>query len=108
MFANDTSIFIKRNPEYLRKYIKFLKHFARISGLQCNLEKTLVIPIGGNYDINCKLCPESALSWEKEFTLLGFPIDKTLKWQNENYQNCYKIATDYHLKAELPLLRLSC
>ena len=59
-------------------------HFARISGHQCNLEKTDVIPIGGNYDINDKLCPELALSWENEFTLLGFQIDNRLKELNEN------------------------
>ena len=57
-FADDTSIFIKRDPTYLRRCIEFLKHFARISGLQCNLEKTAVIQIGGNYDINNKLCSE--------------------------------------------------
>ena len=51
-FADDSSIFIKRHPTYLRRCIEFLKHFARISGLQCNLEKTAVIPIGGDYDIS--------------------------------------------------------
>ena len=55
------TICIKRNPKYLRKCVEFLEHFARISGIQCNLEKTAVIPIGGNYD---NLCPELALSWE--------------------------------------------
>ena len=67
-FADDTPIFIKQDPTYLRRCIEFLKLFARISGLQCNLEKTAVIPIGGNYDINDKLCPELTLSWEDNFT----------------------------------------
>ena len=57
-FADDTSICIRRNPEYLRKCVEILKYFARIGGLQCNLERTSVFPIGGNYDINDKLCPE--------------------------------------------------
>ena len=69
---------------------EFLKHFARISGLQCNMEKTTVIPIGGNYDINDKLCPELALSWENKFTLLGFQIDNRLKDLHENYKKCLK------------------
>ena len=60
-FADDTSIFIKRNPNYLRKCIEFLENFARI-GLQCNLDKTFVILIGGNFDIEDKLCPELALT----------------------------------------------
>ena len=71
-FANDISICIRRDPRYLRRCVEFLKHFARISGLQCSLEKTAVIPIVGNYDIDDKLCPEPALSWENKFTLLGF------------------------------------
>ena len=79
MFADYTSICIKRDPTYLRRCLEFFKHFARISGLQCNLEKTAVIPISGNDDINDKLCPDLALSWEKKFTLLGFQIDNRLK-----------------------------
>ena len=58
MFADYTSICIKRDPTYLRRCLEFFKHFARFSGLQCNLEKTAVIPIGGNYDINDKPCTE--------------------------------------------------
>ena len=85
-FADHISICIKRDPRYLKKCIEFLKHFARISVLQCNLEKTAVIPIGGNYYINNKLCPELALSWEKKFTLLGFKIDNRLKDVNDNYK----------------------
>ena len=41
MFTDDTSIFIRSDPSYLRKCVEFLNHFARISGLQCNLEKLL-------------------------------------------------------------------
>ena len=74
-------------PPYLSKCIEFLKHFARISGLQCNLEKAAVIPIGGNYDINDEICPELALSWENKFTLMGFQIDNRLKHLNEK---CFK------------------
>ena len=78
-FAEDTSICIKRNPEYLRKCLEFLKHLARISGLQCNMKQTAVIPIGGIYDINDKWSPKLAFSWENKITLLGFQIDNRLK-----------------------------
>ena len=54
------------------------------------MEKTAVIPIGGNYDINNMLCPELALSWENKFTLLGFQIHSRLKLLNENYEKCFK------------------
>ena len=49
-FADDTSIFIQRNPEYFKQCVNILKHFSNISGLQCNQYKTSVVPIGGNFD----------------------------------------------------------
>ena len=67
-----------------------MEHFARISGLQCNLDKNSVIPIGGNFDIEDKLCPELALSWENNFTLLGFQIDNRLEKLDVNYKKCYQ------------------
>ena len=70
--------------------MEFFKHFVRISGPQYNLEKSAVIQIGGDYDINDKLCPELALSWENKFTLLGFQIDNRLKDLNDNYEKCFK------------------
>ena len=79
----------REKPEYLRKCIGFLKHFAKINGLQCKLENTSVIPISGNYDINDKLCLELALSWENMFTLLRFQIDSRLKKLNVNYEKCF-------------------
>ena len=88
-FADDTSIFIQRNPTYLRECVKILKHFANTSGLQCNLEKTSVIPIGGNFDTSDKLCPELNLKWESEFTLLGFQIDSRLSNIDVNYQKYF-------------------
>ena len=51
--------------------------------------KTAVIPIGG-YNINDKLSPELALSWENKFTLLGFQIDCRLEELNDNYEKFYK------------------
>merc|ERR1712055_306706 len=45
-FADDTTIFIKRTEYNLRNCLKYLKLFAKISGLQCNIGKTKVIPVG--------------------------------------------------------------
>ena len=78
--ADDTSICIKRDPNYLSRCVEFLKQFARISGLQCNLERTAVIPIGGNYDTNDKLCPELSLSLEHNFTLTFSVFGQVPKW----------------------------
>ena len=48
--------------------VKYLKDFSEISGLQCNLDKTSVIPIGQEMDITDDniLCPDLELSWETE------------------------------------------
>ena len=74
----------------MRECVNILKQFANISGLQCNLEKTSVIPIGGNFDTSDKLCPELSLKWESEFTLLGFQIDSRLNNYDVNYQKCFE------------------
>ena len=42
-----------------------------------------MIPIGGNYDINNKLCPELDLSCENKLTLMGFQIDNRIRELNK-------------------------
>ena len=49
-FADDTTIYLERTSENLRNAVKYLKDFSEISGLQCNLDKTSVIPIGQEMD----------------------------------------------------------
>ena len=45
-FADDTPFFIKR------ALVKIIRDFSNISGLQANLDKITVVPLGGNYSIN--------------------------------------------------------
>ena len=45
-FADDTTIFLERTANNLRYATKVITVFHTISGLQCNLDETLVIPIG--------------------------------------------------------------
>ena len=40
----------QERPKVPKKMCGIFKHFARISDLQCNVEKTAVIPIGGRYE----------------------------------------------------------
>ena len=89
-FADDTTIYIERTPTNLRNAVKYLSEFASISGLQCNLEKTSVIPIGTEMDITEDniLCPDLNLKWETEFTILGFNIDNKLQKINTNFDKC--------------------
>ena len=84
-FADDTTIFLERNITNLRNTTKYITQFHNISGLACNLDKTVVIPIGQNtnkYDI---LCPDLGMTWDDTFTVLGFTIDNTLKHLDTNF-----------------------
>ena len=84
-FADDTSIFMERKEEYLRNTMKYIKTFAKISGLHCNISKTKVIPIG-DFNLENKLCPDINLDWEEDFTLLGFYIDNKLEKLGKNLE----------------------
>ena len=75
-FADDTSFFMIKDPNYLRAAVRYLDAFSRISGLKCNISKTKVIPIG-NFD-RTNICPEIDFQWTDSFTLLGFFIDNKL------------------------------
>ena len=88
-FADDTTIYLERTSENLRMAVKYLKDFSEISGLQCNLDKTSVIPIGQEMDITDDniLCPDLELSWESEFVILGFQIDNKLEKLSLNFKN---------------------
>merc|ERR1711940_34436 len=90
MKSDDTTIYFERTPDNLRNAIQCLKDFANLSGLQCNLEKTSVIPIGLHHDINDDntLCPDLKLTWETEFTILGFVIDNKVQKLDSNFNKC--------------------
>ena len=86
-FADDTTIFLTRSAHNLTYAAKYIKAFHQISGLACNLDKTVVIPLGINHDKNDILCPELGMVWDDTFTILGFTIDSRLKKLNDNFQN---------------------
>ena len=88
-FADDTSIYMERKEEYLRATLKYLAAFGALSGLQCNVGKTRVIPIG-NHDMTKDICKDTDLKWHKDFVLLGFQIDNKL----ENLKDNIKIIHD--------------
>ena len=78
-FADDTTIFLTRSSANLENCVKILKDFTNLSGLHCNIDKTNVIPIGGNFDPNDTLCDHLGLQWTDSFTILGFDVDNNLK-----------------------------
>ena len=88
----------------LRYATKFITAFHKISGLSCNLDKTVVIPIGPNTDKNDILCPELGMVWDDTFTILGFTLDSKLQKLDTNFQKIkdkiesqIKSWTPYHL-----------
>ena len=89
-FADDTTIYITRSEKNLRNCVKYISAFATISGLQCNLDKTLVIPLGGNYDVTDVLCKDLDLKWQDNFTILGFDIDSKLLKLDANFDKAHK------------------
>ena len=78
-FADDTTIFLERTDT------KYITQFHNISGLSCNLDKTVVVPIGQNTNKHDILCPDLGMTWDDTFTILGFTIDNTLKHLDSNF-----------------------
>ena len=85
-FADDTTIFLERSERNLRNATKYIIQFHSISGLACNLDKTVVIPIGQNTNKKDILCPDLGMEWDDTFTVLGFTIDNTLKHLDKNFK----------------------
>merc|ERR1711942_640425 len=65
-----------------------LLNITWLSGLQCNIEKTMVIPVGEINDPQQKLCEEINLEWADEFRILGFNIDNRLERLHTNIEIC--------------------
>ena len=85
-FVDDTTIFIQRSEHNLRNATKYSTLFHSISGLACNLDKTVVIPIGTNTNTQDQLCPDLGMTWNDSFTILGFQIDSKLQNLNINFR----------------------
>jgi len=79
--ADDCTLLVKRSPENLQKIIEILGQFENISGLGCNLEKTVMMPVGSSEPI-----PQGILDLGfqivNEITLLGAVI--------KNRGKCYE------------------
>ena len=54
-FADDATVFMEGEEEYLQAALNYLDIFSKISGLTCNLDKTKVMPLG-SFDINSQVC----------------------------------------------------
>ena len=68
--------------------VKIITGFSKISGLQANLDKTMVVPLGGNFRIKeeDQLCQDLKLVWDNSFRLLGLDFDSKLEKLRNNYE----------------------
>ena len=87
-FADDTTVILERSEKHLRTAISYINCFHKLSGLQCNIDKTMVIPVGQITDPNQKLCEDINLEWATEFRILGFNIDNKLERLHSNIESC--------------------
>ena len=88
-YADDTTFFMLRTENNLRNTMKILEDFEKLSGLQCNIDKTKCVPIGGNYDLNNKICPDIKLEWASSFTILGLEVDQKLEKLGNNFNRLH-------------------
>ena len=87
-YADDTSLILDGSETSLNNALLVLKFYAKISGLDVNVDKTSVLWIGSMRSSNIILCKDYSLHWEKEnFSLLGITMSTRLQDTVEmNYQ----------------------
>ena len=78
-YADDTTLMLDGTPRSLCQSMLTLKFYAKISGLNINIDKTKVIWIGSKIHCDEIICPEYDLTWEKNvFTILGIKFSTNL------------------------------
>ena len=82
MILNSTEI--EALPKYIRNKSSEIQNLFSAEILA--LDKTVVIPIGTNTNINDKLCPDLGMQWNDSFTILGFHVDSKLQKLDINFQ----------------------
>ena len=73
-FADDTTLTIAREEEFLRNCIEYIEEFKN-SGLAANLGKTNVIPFEKFFNSGNKICHNLEVNWTDNFKLLGIERD---------------------------------
>jgi len=72
-FADDTSVITKLCQQSITTLKIKLRDFGELSGLKCNLEKSVIMPIGGA-DPNDVNIVESGFLVDNHITVLGLKI----------------------------------
>jgi len=79
--ADDCSLLVELCPDNLQRIINVLREFQDISGLECNVEKTVLMVIGSVGEIPVEIA-NIGFEIKNEITLLGCVL--------KNYGKCYE------------------
>jgi hypothetical protein len=90
--ADDTTVVISCCERSLFKLHSVLVDFEKISGLECNFDKTCIIPIGGIDEIPFNI-EHTKLLVSDRVKLLGLNLDKNLTCLETVHENTYEKIT---------------
>ena len=85
LYADDMTIYLKPCEQNLKNVLKIIKNFYHLSCLKISVSKTKAVWFGSAADSDQIFCPNEALIWSKEFTLLGINFDNKLEKMDQNY-----------------------
>ena len=87
-FADDTSVLAVLSQDNLVNIKQTLLQFSCISGLKCNFEKSVIIPLNNMRNLG----PIDNLDFKvaNSFTLLGMEIDSNLEFLRKNFDKTNK------------------
>jgi Reverse transcriptase (RNA-dependent DNA polymerase) len=80
-FADDCTVLVVLNKDNLIKIKSFLSEFAKISGLECNIEKSFIMPVGSIPNPPLADYNDLGFRFVEEVTILGM----ILKGNCDNY-----------------------
>jgi hypothetical protein len=84
-FADDASVIVKYTYENLLHIKNVLEDFGNLSGLVCNVEKTVILPIGNNVIIDDRIATLGFQPADK-LTILGLEINN-MGFTEKNFDN---------------------
>lgn len=94
LYADDLTIYlyvyeddIQRTENNLRNTLAVIESFYIISGLKANIDKTIAVWFGTQFNCNIKLCEDLGLKWETNFKLLGIQFNNNLDNMDINITN---------------------
>ena len=85
VFADDMTILMKETEDNLIRVRDIFKDFAKVSGLEINEDKTVIIRIGTRLDDLTPITDKVRFKYTTSFKLLGFTIDNKLETLNNNF-----------------------